>query len=133
MFLYGFVLTYHGAFSRILWFGNYVFLSNIAITLLGGEGAGRSTSRLRSLFSYLVVRQLRFLSSIAITLLGGEGAGRSTSRLLVCPHYVAPRFSAWIIRIEIEHPLWLTAAILDSENVFLFYDVIDMPCNKFLP
>ena len=61
MFLYGFVLTDHGAFSRNLWFGNYVFFF--------------------------------FLPSIVITSLGGEGAGRSTGRLLVCPHYVASRFS----------------------------------------
>ena len=27
--------------------------------------------------------------------------------------------------IEIEHLLWLTAAILNSENLFLFYDVIE--------
>ena len=54
----GFVLTDHGAFSRILWFGNY-----------------------------------GFLPSLVITSLGGEGTGRSAGRLLVCPHYVASRFS----------------------------------------
>ena len=49
--------------------------------------------RPRSFFSYIVVRQLRFLPNAVITSLGGEGAGRPAGRLLVCPHYVASRFS----------------------------------------
>ena len=35
--------------------------------------------------------------------------------------------------IEIEHPHWLIAAILDSENLFLFYDVIDHGGNTKFP
>ena len=40
----GFVLTDNGAFSRILWFGNYGFLPSLVITSLGGEGSGRSAT-----------------------------------------------------------------------------------------
>ena len=35
--------------------------------------------------------------------------------------------------IEMEHPHWLTAAILDSENLFLFYDGIDDGGNIKFP
>ena len=31
----------------------------------------------------------------------------------------------------IQQSIWLTVAIFDSENPFLFYDVIDISCNKF--
>ena len=54
MFLYGFVLTDHGAFSRILWFGNYVFLPSIVITSL--EGASRSAGRLLVCLHYVASR-----------------------------------------------------------------------------
>ena len=100
--------------------------------------------RPRSLFSYLVVGQLRLLSSTVITSLGG--AGRSASRLRLCPLYVASRFSTLdqnyprkhdrcfcVSMIEIQHPHWLTAAILDSENLFLFYYVIDHGGNTKFP
>ena len=115
------------------------FLPSIVITSLGGEGASHSAGRLLVCPHYVSSRfstlHPRWCQRRAVNLDCGTPQ-RSfhflLRNLIMQTLYQYIVVTEWIIRIAIEHPLWLTDATLDSENVFLFYDVIDIPCNKFL-
>ena len=64
MFLYGFVLTDHGAFSRILWFGNYVFCLAL---WLSQQGLSSAVTQLMEKIPIFVVRNgYRALLTIAL-------------------------------------------------------------------